>query len=296
MRKEVQEEGRLQTPLSLEGHPAERCRQLDRDAIEEVGIPGIILMEHASLGAARLAQRILSEGGRRQLTTLGVRILCGPGNNGGDGYAMARHLHNAGAHIEVWELEEAKCASGRTDAGPTDARRNRAILCGMGLEIRAMSHSLFVEAESADLLVDAIFGTGLSRPPEGILAEAIQYLNKESAPVLAVDIPSGLNADTGKPLGIAVEARWTVTFGLVKQGFLRRGAARFTGELFYVPIGVPRELLPPGTPAFPPDPVPLAGEATTDNSATNWPVTNNSATSSSGTNSPATNNPAAGEP
>ena len=286
MRKGVREEGQLPVPLSLQGHPAERCRRLDRHAIEEVGIPGMILMEHASLGAARLAQRILSEGGRRQLTSLEVRILCGPGNNGGDGYAMARHLHNAGARIEVWELEEARRASGRTDAELTDARRNRAILCGMGLEIRAMSLSLFVEAESADLLVDAIFGTGLSRPPDGILAEAIAYLNKESAPVLAVDIPSGLNADTGKPLGIAVEARWTVTFGLVKQGFLRRGATRFTGELFCVPIGVPRELLPPGTPAFPPEPVPLAGEATTANSATNNPATDN----------PATDDPAAGEP
>ncbi len=251
--------GKDDSPVVLAGFPSKTCRELDRLAIDELGMASLILMEHASLGATRLALDMLAREGIKDPGAAHIRILCGPGNNGGDGYAMARHLHNAGAQVEVWDLMNPLHIQPRGDAG-----HNRSLLLRMGLETRAAFTALPDEEIPTDLWVDAIFGTGLSRPPEGVFADAIERLNRNPAPVLAVDIPSGLDADDGLPLGVAVQARCTATFGLVKQGFLRPGAARFTGELFCVPIGVPRQLLPPGTPAYPPEPIPVAGEAVSD--------------------------------
>jgi len=127
----------------------------------------------------------------------------------------------------------------------------------MGILVLDAAGELPAEGALPHLRVDAIFGTGLARPPAGIHRRAIERLNAESAPILAVDTPSGFDADRGAPLGVAVEAEVTVTLGLPKRGFLAPGAERFTGELRCVPIGVSRRFLPAGIPAFPPSPVPL---------------------------------------
>lgn len=225
------------------GFSRAECRALDRTAMDKAGIPGVLLMEHASLGTAIWAREILDE---LAIDTPTVWVLCGPGNNGGDGYAIARHLHNAEVNVHVWELVEPVEIAG-------DAAINRNICARMALPL-VSAHDEVPEADPpvVDLIVDAIFGTGLSRPATGHFADAIERINASPAPVLAVDIPSGLDADSGEPLGATVKARWTATYGLLKQGFCRAHGATFTGEVRCVPIGVPRCFLPPGVPAFPP--------------------------------------------
>lgn len=247
----------------LVGGSAEECRQLDRTAIEEFGIPGLLLMEHASIGAAQFAAKQLAalrpdgpRHPRRALAESSVLLVCGPGNNGGDGFAMARHLDNLGVRVSLWELVDPAGCDATSDAG-----HNRAIAASLGLALIPAWDSLPpAPVPPPDIIVDAVFGTGLSRPPTGQFQDAIRFMNDHPAPVLAVDVPSGLDTDLGTPLEQAVEARWTVTFGLMKRGFLRPGAARFTGPVFCVPIGVPRRLLPPGAPIFPPEAVPFPAD------------------------------------
>lgn len=233
----------------LEGFSRVRCRELDRRAIEDYGVPSLLLMEHASIGAALLAMRVLA----RPIAEARVWVLCGPGNNGGDGYAIARHLANAGSALSVWDL----CDPQAQRAG-SDPAINRGMILRMGIAAIAAFEKLPpVPSPPPDLVVDAIFGTGLDRAPSGRFADAIAAINSLGAPILAVDIPSGLDADRGEPLGVAVNARWTVTFGLPKRGFYAKGARAFTGEVYVVPIGAPRALLPATLAAFPPEPTQL---------------------------------------
>lgn len=234
------------------GSPRTRCQALDRAAIDELGLPSMLLMEHASIGAALLALQALVELG---CATIGARVLvlCGPGNNGADGFAIARHLAQAGAQPEVWDLVDAARHS------PTgDRARQRMWVERLGLPVEDVGDRLPAVVQPVDLVVDALFGTGLDRPPAGRYARAIDWLGQSTLPVLAVDLPSGLDADRGVPLGCAVRARWTATFGLIKRGFLAPGASAFTGQVFCVPIGLPRAWLPAGAPTFPPWPVPFA--------------------------------------
>ena len=203
-------------------------------------------MEHASIGIAEAALtrlQHLSPSARRR-----VGILCGPGNNGGDGLAVARHLTNARVETITIDL----VGSARNPASDAGIQRSAA----EALELPLID-TLPDPLPPVDLWVDAILGTGLSRPPEGAVREAIEALNRTGAPILAVDVPSGLDADRGVPLEIAVIASETVTLGLPKRGFLTPEAEPFTGTLSYVPIGASWKLLPEGTPAFPPRPVPL---------------------------------------
>ncbi len=237
-----------QRPNSAE-FPAEGCwsgahsRALDRLAIEEYQIPSLLLMEHASIGIALQCLKQLQTGDAF------VEIVCGPGNNGGDGVAIARHLHNVGIEVQVWDLLPADRRSHDTDRAVQIAIARR-----LGIPILDCSETLPESNRARDLRIDAIFGTGLKRPPRGIFRKAIEDLNRQTPPVLAVDLPSGLDSDSGLPQDLAVGATVTVTLGLPKRGFLAEGAALFTGALYCVPIGVSGNLLPTGVPAFPPLP------------------------------------------
>jgi len=207
-------------------------RELDRRAIEEVGVPGIVLMENAARGAADVAMDMA--GGR---STVG--ICCGPGNNGGDGWAIARHLANQGRRVLISTF-------GSPQAG-TDAAVNAEICRHMKLPSEPWQGML-----ECDLIVDALFGTGLDRPIEGTSAEAITWINEQTTPVLAVDLPSGLDADTGAPLGIAVRATCTATFAAWKLGFTTMESIRWTGDIHTVDIGAPCTLAAElGTPLAP---------------------------------------------
>lgn len=212
----------------------DRVRELDRRAVADFGVPSIVLMENAAVHLAQHAVALLDEAADTR-----VAICCGPGNNGGDGLAVARHVANAGIAPTVLLLAP-------PDAYAGDAGANLAIDRAMGLDIRAFSEHALDPADPPGLIVDAIFGTGLTRPPAGVFARAIERINacgSGRSLVLAVDIPSGLDADSGRPLGMSVEADLTVTLAAVKPGFLALEAQGWLGELVVADIGAPRSLV-----------------------------------------------------
>ena len=208
----------------------ESVRAVDRAAVEEYGIPGIVLMENAARGLADQALRMLGDAQNSPPTTL---IVCGSGNNGGDGYALGRHLHNASVKVVLVQLGEPRAGS--------DAAINREICQKMELPEIALDD--VASNADADLIVDAIFGTGLDRPVRGPAAEAIGWMNATSAPVLAVDVPSGLDCDTGELLGKTVRADCTVTFVAKKPGLLAATAKEYAGKVVVADIGAPIELV-----------------------------------------------------
>ncbi len=213
-------------------------RELDRRAIDGFGVPGVVLMENAGRGCAELLMRLNPE--RKP-----VVVLCGPGNNGGDGFVIARHLDNAG-----WPVRVHVVARHNRQAG--DADINFDILFTAGIEFTQyrpdyfeQSHrDLFLrQSAAAGWVVDALFGTGLSRALGEPFAWLVNAVNESAKPVLAVDIPSGLDCDTGEPLGPTVRATHTATFVAPKRGFLNPDSKQWTGEVHVIDIGAPRVLV-----------------------------------------------------
>lgn len=208
---------------------AAEMRAIDEAAIRGLGIPGLRLMERAGAAVAAHAA-VLAPRGR-------IRVICGAGNNGGDGYVAGRILREAGRDVEVVALVPRERLAGDALAASVAAAR-------AGLPIREVTDAAAIEAGPGELLVDALLGTGLSRPPDGLFAaaiERIQALRAGGALVLAVDIPSGLSADTGRPLGACVRADRTVTFAFPKRGLLLQPGAALAGELAVADIGIPAE-------------------------------------------------------
>ncbi|HZZ81189.1 MAG TPA: NAD(P)H-hydrate epimerase [Gemmataceae bacterium] len=195
-------------------------RAFDRHAIEQLGIPAAVLMENAGGGAARLLQ------------SLGIRgrvdICCGKGNNGGDGLVIARHLAN--------HIHEVRCLlfAKPEDLSP-DAALQWHIVQKMGLLTEVVEQADFY---GADWIVDALFGTGLTGPVRAPFDRVIESINGTGVHVLAVDIPSGLDCDTGEPLGPCIRATHTATFVAPKAGFRNPAAATWTGQVHTIDIGV----------------------------------------------------------
>lgn len=198
--------------------------EFDRTAIEDFGIEELLLMENAGVSAASVARRML--GG----TVEGRRICClvGKGNNGGDGLVAARHLHNWGAQVSL------VLGAGQADLRTTPAKQ-LAILEKMGVELSGLDSSL----PEADLAVDALLGYNAKGNPKEPLAHIIRRANSSKVRILAVDIPSGLDATTGKPGNPCVVADATVTLGLPKAGFLGPDARRYVGSLYVADISFP---------------------------------------------------------
>jgi NAD(P)H-hydrate epimerase len=216
----------------------EEVRAVDAWAIDKIGVPGVVLMENAGRSCAELIQEKL-----RGLDNPQACVFCGAGNNGGDGYVIARHLLNVGFRVQVILCSEPEKIRG-------DAKINLDILERLGHAIEpldmaagGLASRLRLLAGDADMIVDALFGTGLQgelREPYRSLVDSINALGR---PVLAVDIPSGLDCDTGEPLGTAIRAAYTVTFVAVKKGFTASpDAGKYLGELYVASIGVE----PPG--------------------------------------------------
>ncbi len=218
-------------------------RSIDARALEDLGLPGLILMENAGRGAAAWLRGRLESGPPAPGRPPRVAILCGPGNNGGDGGVVARHLDAWGFAVRVlWFAQPGRLKG--------DAAAQAAILGRSGIESAVVPEAAEPDAiaprfEDADWLVDALLGTGLDRPVEGLMARAIAALNRSGKPILALDLPSGLDADTGLPLGDAVRAEATATFVAPKLGFAAPGASAYTGAVAVVDIGVPRFILAP---------------------------------------------------
>jgi hydroxyethylthiazole kinase-like uncharacterized protein yjeF len=209
-------------------------RALDRRATDEFGIPSLLLMEHAALRVTEQAEAMLRErGGRR------VLVIAGKGNNGGDGLAAARMLAGRGFDLSVLLVAD-------PDALQGDARTNLEMVRRLGISLSRWAHGCL---PPADLILDALLGTGVRGAPTGDAAAAIEAMNAaggsgpSAAPILAVDLPSGLNADTGRAPGPCVQAARTVTFALPKRGLLLYPGRRLAGELVVGDIGIPQRLL-----------------------------------------------------
>ncbi len=219
----------LVRPLSRD-----EVRSIDRRAAEEFGLSTLVLMENAGRGAADRICELLPRGDR-------AVIACGPGNNGGDGGVVARHLDARGRSVRVvWFAAREQIAG--------DASIQHTILAASGIDQQEWAGPvdpgrLVALFSDADWIIDALLGTGLARPVEGLLRAVIESMNAGGKPILALDLPSGLDADSGEPLGIAVRATETVTFVAPKLGFARPGADAYTGRVSVADIGVPRRLL-----------------------------------------------------
>ncbi len=211
----------------------EAVRAVDRAAIEEYGISGMVLMENAARALCESAMEMLGE--TAYAAARRVLIICGSGNNGGDGYALARHLHNRNVSIELAALGEPKADS--------DAGINRRICERMRLSIIDARTLTSCESAEASLIVDAIFGTGLDREVTGDAARIIDWMNRSTCPILAADAPSGMDCNTGRPLGACIRASRTVTFVGLKPGFLGPDAQKLLGDVTVGDIGAPRELI-----------------------------------------------------
>ncbi len=209
---------------------AEQMRKVDQVAQERFGLSTAVLMENAGLASARVAARMLPAGGR-------IVILAGKGNNGGDGLAAARHLANWGAKVLVVAAE-------KNMKGP--AATNLEIIRQMGLEIleAAPRDNRRIEALllTADLVIDALLGTGITGPPQGIAADLINSLSGRTGPILSLDLPSGTNS-LGEVFQPHVKASCTVTFGAPKVGTLLYPAAAQTGKVYLADLGIPQSLI-----------------------------------------------------
>lgn len=229
----------LQRPLSQRPHgeamnPLTRAevREIDRRAIEDFGLPGIVLMENAGRNAATLLHE--------RAPAARIAIVCGKGNNAGDGFVIARHLHTLGHEVRLVLACDPADYRG-------DAAINWHVVETMGLPAQTLATASRDRWEralaGADWIVDALLGTGAIGPPRGPIATAIEAVNavaaREHAGVFAVDLPSGLDCDTGTAAGACIRANLTGTFVARKVGFDRPGAAEWLGEVQVLDIGAP---------------------------------------------------------
>ncbi|GAB4251096.1 NAD(P)H-hydrate dehydratase [Deferrisoma sp.] len=217
----------------LELLTAEEMKALDAWTIQEVGVPGPVLMETAGRGVVRaLLDRFAAEAGRGP-----VVVVCGRGNNGGDGFVVARCLKNYG-------LDAVAVLLGSRDRVGGDAAVHLGAFLGSGGCLVEVTEGCEAEAAArvrgAALVVDAVLGTGLRAEVQGLAARAIGWMNEAPAPVVSVDIPSGVDSDTGAVRGAAVRADLTVTFAWPKRGHFLFPGAGLRGELAVVDIGIPR--------------------------------------------------------
>lgn len=233
-------------PNTLAPLTRDQSRQIDQLAIDRLGIPGVVLMENAGINATDVVTGMLEaiEGNK-------VAIVCGGGNNGGDGYVIARHLHNAGRKVVVYNATDPSLLTG-------DAALNYGICLRMGVKLMRCDDGQSLAEQSphwsaADVVVDALLGTGFgaSRGLGEHAAAVIEAINSASAAkrdggagplTLSIDVPSGLDCDSGAAAG-AVLADATVTFVARKTGFEREDAQQHLGEVFIVGIGIPPALV-----------------------------------------------------
>ncbi len=207
-----------------------QIQALDRSLIEQARVPGLILMENAGRGACAAVLEHFGDRARRTL------VVCGTGNNGGDGFVVARHLTSRGRSVQVIGL-------GRADQLKGDALSMAEAFLGLGGAVTWIAEQgelgrLMSALEQSDLVIDAIFGTGLSKPLGGLQLEAVRIINASGVACCALDIPSGLDAQTGEILAESIRAELTVTFACPKLGQFSSAAVQCQGKLVTARLGV----------------------------------------------------------
>jgi NAD(P)H-hydrate epimerase len=212
-----------QNELPVDLYRAEQVRELDRRAIEELGIPGLTLMERAGGAAFELMSS-------RWTGLARIAVVCGTGNNGGDGYVVARRALESGMEVSLLQLGDVSKIKG-------DARSAADAYLAAGGEVTPFNRI----PDQTQVIVDGVFGTGLEREVTGAWREALEAINRHPAPVLALDIPSGLHADTGQVLGMAVDASSTISFIGLKRGLFTGEGAAQCGTVYFHDLGVPAE-------------------------------------------------------
>jgi len=215
---------------------AQQMREADRRTIDDVGIASIVLMENAGRQVVTAM-----EASFETLESMRVAVLCGRGNNGGDGFVVARVLTERGIDTSVYLVAPSSEVTG-------DARTNLGILLAIGIDVVELSDAAAWELHGtdvlgADLIVDALFGTGLRSPLSGLIETIVADLNASSTPVVAVDLPSGLSADTSTIPGPAVDATMTVTLGAPKVPLVLPPAESLAGNLVIADIGIPARII-----------------------------------------------------
>ena len=212
---------------------AEKMAEIDQKAVE-FGIPRLLLMENAGGAVARVTMEKFNRKSK-------VVIFAGTGNNGGDGFVAARHLANGGAKVRVFLIGDPE------DIRTEEARLNWDLIQGMRRNVK--THMVGTPSnldrarrylKHADVIIDAMLGTGLRGKLKGLFASAVRSINESNIPVISVDAPTGLNPSTGEVHGLAVKATYTVTFHRMKRGFLK--AKEYTGEVIVADIGIPKEI------------------------------------------------------
>jgi len=220
----------------------DQSRQADRRAVENYGMSGLVLMENAGRGTADVLCARLARDRQSSDTSVGpVAICCGKGNNAGDGFVVARHLDLRGYEVRVLVWAEPSELTG--DAGVNFNIIDKA---GLPIEVLGNRHDsarLARRLAGVSWIVDALLGTGARGEPRAPLDSVIDQLNAAPAPKLAVDLPSGLDCDTGEAAQHTVRAAETCTFVAMKRGFLAPGAGQYTGRVHVLDIGAPRRLL-----------------------------------------------------
>jgi hydroxyethylthiazole kinase-like uncharacterized protein yjeF len=218
-------------------------RAIDKAAIKSMGMPGVVLMENAGQSVVDAMEDFFD------MESVGkITVVCGKGNNGGDGFVVARYLMNRGIMVEVFVVADAlKSISG-------DAKKNLEILKKLDFKPQTVKTKqdmgkLRVSIYSSDIVVDAIFGTGFSGKLRGMAEMVVREMNESGIPIVAVDTPSGIDADIGTVAGTAVKADLTVTMGLPKQGQFLYPARHYVGELYVAEIGFPEQAVEQVAPA-----------------------------------------------
>ena len=225
--------------MPMPAHSPTAIREWDRRTIEDLGLPGIALMENAGAAAARVIGSIHDR--RPADLPAPFVILCGPGNNGGDGYVVARHLDGRGLAVEVW-----LCFDRRGLSPGSDAAVNLTVIDRMGLTVHAPPPP-YLPPKDIDLsrpvtIIDALLGTGLSRPLTDPYLAWVRLVAASGRPVVALASPTGLAGATGEVRGAVLRARHTVTFAAAKRGFYAGAGPESTGKIHVVDIGIPRSI------------------------------------------------------
>jgi hydroxyethylthiazole kinase-like uncharacterized protein yjeF len=210
-------------------------RRADYLAGERYGIPVLLLMENAGRAVAEVAEQMLKSGRGRRIV-----VCCGGGNNGGDGIAAARTLHQRGYNVDVWLLKDPAEWKGSVALHYKMAKR-----CGVRFKLfsRISERARRQTSSRANLIIDALLGTGIEGTIRNEYQRAIEAINAAKRPVVSVDIPSGMNADTGEPLGACVRATRTVTMAAPKLAMTRPVAHHLIGRVIVADIGIPPALL-----------------------------------------------------